>query len=118
VKTVTFLLFILFFASAIVYAQVSNLQRQKAPGDTDNDFGMSMQQTADGGCVAAGITASFNGDVHGNYGDENMWIVKLDRRGNIQWQNALGGFEDEGAQHSINKRLRLRGKISSSLCEG
>ena len=96
-KTFTFLFCFLFFTEAIIKAQTPNLQGQKALGGTDNDFGMSMQQTADGGYIAAGITASFNGDVHGNNGDEDMWIVKLDKRGNIQWQNALGGFGDEGA---------------------
>lgn len=95
-KTFTLLFCILFF-TIIVTAQAPDLQGQKALGGTDNDFGTNMQQTADGGYIAAGITASFNGDVVGNNGDEDMWIVKLDKRGNIQWQNALGGFGDEGA---------------------
>ena len=39
----------------------------------------------------AGETESDDGDVIGNHGGEDMWIVKLNSTGEIDWQKCLGG---------------------------
>ena len=39
----------------------------------------------------AGISASTDGDVTGNHGNNDYWIVKLNSTGNIQWQKSFGG---------------------------
>jgi len=70
---------------------------QKALGGTKGDLGNAIQQTADGGYVVAGSTASNNGNVSGNNGSNDFWIVKLDASGNILWQNALGGSASDKA---------------------
>ncbi|MCS6917216.1 MAG: hypothetical protein NZM08_06005, partial [Chitinophagales bacterium] len=73
-----------------------NIQWQKCLGGTGDDVARSIQQTADGGYVVAGYTYSNNGDVSGNHGSNDFWVVKLDGTGNIQWQKCLGGtFEDD-----------------------
>jgi hypothetical protein len=36
-----------------------------------------------------------NGNVSGNHGDEDFWILKLNSNGSIKWQKALGGIGDE-----------------------
>jgi len=64
---------------------------QKTQGGTDNDEYRSIQQTTDGGYIAAGNTASYDGDVSGNHGGADYWVVKLDASGNITWQKTLGG---------------------------
>jgi len=73
-----------------------NLQWQKSLGGSQTDEAYSVQATADGGCVVAGYTESNDGDVTGNHGKRDYWIVKLNNTGNIQWQQALGGtgFEE------------------------
>jgi len=43
----------------------------------------------------AGHTNSANGDVSGNHGSRDFWIVKLDASGNIMWQKCLGGSGSE-----------------------
>ncbi|PHR49568.1 MAG: hypothetical protein COA32_00120 [Fluviicola sp.] len=68
-----------------------NITWQKSLGGTGYDFGSSIQQTTDGGFIVAGRSQSSNGDVSGNHGDYDYWIVKLDGVGNIIWQKSLGG---------------------------
>ncbi|MDP9041436.1 MAG: hypothetical protein M3N30_05605, partial [Bacteroidota bacterium] len=74
-----------------------NLVWQKSLGGTGDDEAYSVQATADGGCIVAGFTESNDGDVTGNHGKRDYWVVKLDNTGNIQWQKALGGSTFDGA---------------------
>jgi hypothetical protein len=76
---------------------VGNLSWQRALGGSDFDLAYSIQQTTDGGYIVAGYTDSNNGDVSGNNGGKDYWIVKLDASGNLSWQKCLGGSGDEGA---------------------
>ena len=39
----------------------------------------------------AGNTGSNDGDAHGNQGELDAWIVKMDAAGTILWQKRLGG---------------------------
>ncbi len=72
-----------------------NLIWQKSFGGTWNDFGWSVVPTADGGCVVGGSSSSNDGDVTGNHGAADYWIVKLDGPGNLTWQKSFGGSIDE-----------------------
>jgi hypothetical protein len=74
-----------------------NIQWQKSLGGTESDFARSVIQTSDGGYVVAGNDSSNNGDVTGNHGSYDCWIVKLNSSGNIQWQKSLGGTNHDGA---------------------
>jgi hypothetical protein len=67
------------------------IQWQKCLGGSFNDVGSSIQQTTDGGYVLFGHTQSNNGDVSGNHGLTDLWVVKLNGLGVIQWQKCLGG---------------------------
>ena len=58
---------------------------------------LSIQQTNDGGYIVAGYTDSKDGDVSGNHGGADDWIVKLDNLGKIQWQKSLGETGSDGA---------------------
>jgi hypothetical protein len=51
-----------------------------------------IQQTADGGYVVAGRTESFG------VGGFNVWVLKLDGSGNIQWQKTYGGTKNDMAR--------------------
>lgn len=75
-----------------------NMQWQKLLGGTLVDNGRSVEQTADGGFIVAGNTASSNtGTLTGltSNGLNDGWILKLDGNGNVQWQNLLGGSADD-----------------------
>ncbi|WPO91524.1 T9SS type A sorting domain-containing protein [Chryseobacterium sp. HR92] len=73
------------------------LQWQKSLGGSFYDSANSIQQTADGGYIVAGESSSADGDVTGNHGNPDYWIVKLDISGNIQWQKSLGGTNEDRA---------------------
>ena len=66
-----------------------NLQWQKTFGGTGDDYGCSMQQTADGGFIIGGITGSFGA------GSYDVYLVKTDSVGNMLWQKAFGGISDD-----------------------
>ena len=74
------------------------IQWQKTMGGAANDYAFSLQPTSDGGYITAGYTYSNDGDVSGNHGDADVWIVKLNNSGIIQWQKALGGSKEEVAR--------------------
>jgi hypothetical protein len=67
------------------------LQWQRALGGSGSDQGYAVQQTPDGGYILAGYSDSNDGDVTGNHGGADFWVVKLDGPGNTQWQKSLGG---------------------------
>ncbi|MDR0793182.1 MAG: T9SS type A sorting domain-containing protein [Chitinophagaceae bacterium] len=79
-------------------AQAPAIQWQKSLGGSAFDNAYSVQQTTDGGYIVAGYSKSNNdGDVSGNHGNFDYWIVKLDNTGAIQWQKSLGGSSDDQA---------------------
>jgi hypothetical protein len=74
-----------------------NVQWQKSLGGSGEEDANSIQKTADGGYVVAGFSDSVNGNVTGNHGDRDFWVVKLNAIGNIQWQQSMGGTAAESA---------------------
>ncbi|MFH2143681.1 MAG: T9SS type A sorting domain-containing protein [Bacteroidota bacterium] len=75
----------------------SALQWQKCLGGTNEDNARYIQQTSDGGFVVAGCSFSNDGDVSGNHGSYDYWVVKLDSTGDVQWQKCLGGTDYDWA---------------------
>ena len=71
------------------------IQWKKSLGGTYSDEAQSIRQTADRGYIVAGNTDSADGDVSGYHGNYDYWVVKLNATGTIQWQKALGGFNDD-----------------------
>ncbi len=66
-------------------------QWNKTIGGTNRDDGYSIVQTSDGGYAVAGYTLSFGA------GSANMFIVKLDAGGTIQWSRTVGGTSSDAA---------------------
>jgi hypothetical protein len=74
-----------------------NIVWQKTLGGESYDYAESITLTNDGGYAIAGYSFSVGGNVTGNHGFFDYWIVKLDSNGNLVWQNALGGTDVEEA---------------------
>jgi uncharacterized repeat protein (TIGR01451 family) len=68
---------------------------QKCLGGTGEESGIKIKQTTDGGYIVLGRTSSTNGDVVGMHGTSDIWVVKLDSNGAIEWQKCLGGSTDD-----------------------
>jgi hypothetical protein len=62
-----------------------NVTWQKTYGGGSKDVAESIQQTLDGGYVVAGYTESFGA------GWSDVWVLKLDASGTVQWQKTYGG---------------------------
>jgi hypothetical protein len=77
---------------------------QKSLGGTGYDVANSIQQTSDGGYIVAGTTNSNDGDITGNHGSYDYWVVKLQASGNILWQKTLGGSWDDQF-HSLQQTV-------------
>jgi len=54
-------------------------------GGTGTEVASSIQQTSDGGYIVAGYTYSFGA------GNNDVWILKLDSDGTVEWQCTYGG---------------------------
>jgi len=66
-----------------------NLQWTKTIGGKGWDAGMSLIQTSDGGYAITGYTQSFGA------GGEDVYVIKLDANGNLQWTKTIGGENDD-----------------------
>ncbi len=64
-------------------------QRCFGGGNVEQNSGITP--TLDGGYITVGTSNSVNGDVTGNHGNEDLWVVKMDSTGAIEWQKSYGG---------------------------
>ncbi|MCK9447725.1 MAG: T9SS type A sorting domain-containing protein [Bacteroidales bacterium] len=85
------------FSVTLLYAQAPEIEWQKSLGGSGMEVAFSIQQTSDGGYITAGYSNSNDGDVSGNHGDRDYWIVKLDNAGNLEWQKSIGGSHEDWA---------------------
>ena len=58
---------------------------EKIFGGKSDDCFLSVHQTNDGGFILAGYTKSFGA------GDADIWLLKLDKDGEKEWENIWGG---------------------------
>lgn len=105
-----------------------NIDWQKTLGGSACDVGYSVSETSDGGYVATGYSVSHDGDVPFNIGGHDLWVIRLDNSGNVEWMNSLGGtLDDEGycvrqtadgsyivAGHSLSNNLDVKNNHGSS----
>jgi uncharacterized protein YuzE/arginine repressor len=68
-----------------------NVQWAKTYGGTGYDEAYSVQQTSDGGYIVAGYTNSFGA------GYDDIFLIKTDANGNIQWAKTYGGTYSDWA---------------------
>ena len=71
------------------------LQWSEAVSGTNTDEAFSIIQTLDGGFAVPGQTNSFGA------GFLDMFIVKLDAGGSLQWSKTIGEFENDGGNSII-----------------
>jgi hypothetical protein len=72
-----------------------NIEWQRNYGGSFGDIPRSIVQTIDSGYLVAGFTYSNDSNVTGNHGEDDFWLIKLDKSGNIEWQKCYGGWYTE-----------------------
>jgi len=60
-----------------------------------NDAATALVATADGGLLIVGYTYSYGA------GGSDVWIIKTDAMGDMQWNRTIGGAQDDSAQTVI-----------------
>lgn len=76
---------------------VGNTEWQKCYGGSHSEGLVDIEQTSDSGYVFLASTNSNDGDVSGLHGpagitaNPDLWVVKLDGEGTLEWQRCLGG---------------------------
>ena len=73
------------------------MEWEKSLGGSGLDTAFSVQETPDGGYIAAGRSDSNDGDAAGNHGEGDIWTVRLASDGTLKWQKSLGGSGEDGA---------------------
>lgn len=62
----------------------------KTYGGSDDENAARITKTNDGGYLLTGYTTSNDGDVSGNEGFQDYWVVKVDTNGSIVWDKNFG----------------------------
>lgn len=75
------------------------IEWQRCLGGTSSENFPYMQPLADGGCIVMCSTQSNDGDVTGNNGYIDTWVVRLDADGEIVWQDCFGGSGQDAGRH-------------------
>ena len=98
---------------ALLALAVSGCTFQKMEGGSSEDLAWSIQQTRDGGYIVAGYSDST--DIPGvtNHGYADYYLLKLDAKGEVDWQQMEGGSGWDGA-YSI-QQTRDGGYIVAGL---
>ncbi len=74
------------------FSQAPPIQWQRTIGGSGDDRLSTLQQTSDGGYIAAGFSGSgVSGEkTEPNRGEIDFWIIKLSASGAIEWQKTYG----------------------------
>ena len=82
----------------IKLSPVGTIIWQHTYGGASIDLSGQIQESGNGGFIIWGATLSEDGDVigyHSGTGAEDVWILKLDQSGAIEWSRALGGSSND-----------------------
>jgi hypothetical protein len=76
-----------------------NILDNKCFGGSKDDYAVSIRDDNSGNYYLLGSTASNNGDVSFNHGNDagtlDVWLVKLTSAGGIIWERTYGGSADD-----------------------
>ncbi len=80
---------------------LGNIIWAKSYGGINEDIAYSIALTSTGGGVICGLSLSNDGDVSGNHGIDDSWVISVDSLGNLLWQKSFGGSNGENSKSII-----------------
>lgn len=89
------------FCAAQSPAQAPSLNWKHSFGGTADDQALSTAATPDGGVIVVGSTSSNNGDVTGQHGNGDLYVIKLNAGGSVEWQKQFGGSTGASAGYGV-----------------
>ncbi len=82
----------------------NNIEWQQCYGGSEFEAATDIRQTSDGGYIFIANTRSNDGEVSGFHGvpgftdNDDIWVVKIDITGTIEWESCYGGSDYEAAK--------------------
>jgi hypothetical protein len=99
-KLISLIVTLNFIASA--YSQAPEIEWTHSYGGSGTDKALSVIQLEDGSYMLLGYSNSDDGDVLANYGDDDLWLLKIDSIGNVIWSKNYGGSEEDNSDKIIS----------------
>lgn len=78
-----------------------NIQWQKKYGGSFNDNLFNMVATPDNNFLLIGSSISNDHDVSKNYGEFDMWLVKIDSQGKMIWEKNVGSSGSDSTTDAL-----------------
>lgn len=90
--------------SFVSFSQITpGIQWQRAFGGNGTEDPAAVAKTSDGGVIFLSSTDSLSSPVTGSHILQDIWVVKLNATGGIEWQRACGGDgSDQPRQLFVN----------------
>lgn len=77
--------------------ELGDIEWQQNYGGSKSDFASKGIETLDNNYLILGRSLSNDGDVPSNNGESDIWLIKLNRNGDIVWSKVYGSDESEVA---------------------
>jgi hypothetical protein len=93
------------------------IEWQRVLGGSGLESAMDVLQTREGGYMVFGQSRSTNGNITNNHGGYDLWAVKLDAEGEIEWERSYGGANEDYGQaivQTINDGFLMVGQTTST----
>ncbi|MDC6366394.1 MULTISPECIES: hypothetical protein [Flavobacteriaceae] len=75
-----------------------NMLWEKSFGGTGIEISYDIVKTQDGDYAIVGNTFSTDADVSRNNGESDVWLIKIDDKGNLLWEKTFGGIGFDAAR--------------------
>ena len=98
-----------------------SLEWEKVYGGYEEDIASAIVPTKDGGYIVVGSSSSQSGDVSAPLGSWDIWVVKLNDTGKIEWDKSFGGSDqDEGydIKQTSDEGYIITGSVNTYVTPG
>jgi hypothetical protein len=78
-------------------------------GGSNDDIGYDLKRFDKNSFIIAGASRSEDQDIKNiHYGDNDIWVLKINKIGQIEWERSIGGTKEDVAKSTIiNKKKQI-----------